>query len=181
MRKLLILGAVLLVLAGALFIAAKNFDLYLEENRVWLAEQASSAICRSVTFDEIGVSFRGGLGARVTSVAIGEDLAFGKGEFLRADRIDAVIKILPALRGRYEVARVEIDAPEINIIKTQSGFNFDSLGRAAGDQAPAAERDTPAGALPFLVSSLRISAGRLRYSDRSASPASELNVDRLDF
>jgi uncharacterized protein involved in outer membrane biogenesis len=181
MRKLLILGAVLLVLAGALFIAAKNFNLYLEENRVWLAEQASSAIGRSVTFDEIGVSFRGGLGARVTSVAIGEDLAFGKGEFLRADRIDAVIKILPALRGRYEVARVEIDAPEINIIKTQSGFNFDSLGRAADDQAPAAERDTPAGALPFLVSSLRISAGRLRYSDRSASPASELNVDRLDF
>jgi len=181
MRKILILGAVLLILAGALFIAANNLNRYLTENREWLAEQASSALGRSVAFDEIGVSLRGGLGARVTSVAIGEDPAFGKGAFLRADRIDAVIKILPALRGRYEVARIEIDAPEINVIKTQSGFNFDSLGPAGGDRAPAAEQDTPAGALPLLVSSLRISDGRLQFTDRSASPASELNVDHLDF
>jgi AsmA protein len=181
MRKILILGAVLLVLAGALFVAASNLNRYLAENREWLAEQASSALGRSVAFDEIGVSFRGGFGARVTSIAIGEDPAFGKGEFLRADRIDAVIKILPALRGRYEVARVEIDAPEIEVIKTRSGYNFDSLGRAAGEQTPAAEPDTPAGALPFLVSSLRIGDGRLRFIDRSASPASELSVDHLDF
>jgi uncharacterized protein involved in outer membrane biogenesis len=181
MRKALILGAVLLILAGALFVAANNLNRYLAENRDWLAEQASSALGRSVAFDEIGVSLRGGLGARVTSVAIGEDPAFGNGEFLRADRIDAVIKILPALRGRYEVARVEIDAPEINVIKTRSGFNFDSLGRAAGDRAPTTEPDTPAGALPFLVSSLRISDGRMQFTDRSASPASELSVDRLDF
>jgi uncharacterized protein involved in outer membrane biogenesis len=181
MRKILILGAVLLILAGALIVAASNLNSYLSENREWLAEQASSAVSRSVTFDEIGVSLRGGLGARVTSVAIGEDPAFGEGAFLRADRIDVVIKILPALRGRYEVARVEIDAPEINIIKTPSGFNFDSVGRVAGDQPPAAEHDTPAGALPFLVSSLRISDGRVQFIDRSASPASELNVERLDF
>ena len=182
MRKLLILGGVLLVLAGALFVAAINFNHYLDENREWLAEHASAALGRSVAFDEIGVSLRGGLGARVTSVAIGEDPAFGKGEFLRAGRIDAVIKILPALRGRYEVARVEIDAPEINIVKTRSGFNFDSLGGAAGKSAMAAEPGTPAaGALPFLVSSLQIRDGRLQYSDRSATPASELNVDRFDF
>jgi uncharacterized protein involved in outer membrane biogenesis len=182
MRKLVILGAVLLVLAVALFVAANNLNRYLDENREWIAEQATSALGRSVAFDEIGVSFRGGLGARVTSVVIGEDPVFGEGEFLRADRIDAVIKILPALRGRYEVARVEIDAPEINIIKVQSGFNFDSLGPASGDPTPDAEPETPAtGALPFLVSSLRISDGRLQFSDRSVSPASELNVERLDF
>jgi AsmA protein len=182
MRKLLILGGVLLVLAVALIIAAGNLNHYLEENRDWLAEQASTALGRSVVFDEIGVSFRGGLGARVTSVAIGEDPAFGKGDFLRADRIDAAIKILPALRGRYEVARVEIDAPEIHIIKTQGGFNFDSLGSTSGDPAPEAEQEAPAaGALPFLVSSLRIDDGRLQFSDRSVSPASELKVERLDF
>jgi len=181
MRKILVLGVVLLVLAGALFVAASNLNRYLAENREWLADQASSALGRSVAFDKIGISLRGGLGARVTSVAIGEDPAFGKGEFLRADRIDAVIKILPALRGRYEVARIEIDAPEINVIKTRSGFNFDSLGRAAGDPTPAAERDTPAGALPLLVSSLRIGDGRLRFIDRSKSPVLELNVEHLDF
>ncbi len=182
MRKVLILGAVLLILVGALFVAASNLNRYLEDNREWLAQQASSALGRPVAFDEIGVSLRGGLGARVTSVTIGEDPAFGKGEFLRADRIDAVIKILPALRGRFEVARVEIDTPEINIIKTRSAFNFDSLGRAAAAQAQTEQKEDPAaGTLPLLVSSLRINDGRLQFIDRSVSPASELNVDRLDF
>jgi len=180
MRKILILGVVLLVLAGALFIAALNLNRYLEENRAWIAEQASGALGRPVAFDEIGVSLRGGLGARITSVAIGEDPAFGKGEFLRAGRIDAVIKILPALRGRYEVARIEIDAPEIQVIKTRSGFNFDSLGSASGKPAPKAEKQTPAaGAL--LVSSLRIREGKLSYTDRTATPAAELDVEQLDF
>jgi len=181
MRKILILGAVLLILAGALFVAANNLNRYLADNRDWLAGQASSALGRTVAFDEIGVSLRGGLGARVTSVAIGEDPAFGNAAFLRAHRIDAVIKILPALRGRYEVARIEIESPEINVIKTRSGFNFDSLGRDAGDSAEVAERDAPAGALPFLVSSLRIGNGRLQFTDRTASPASELSVEHLDF
>jgi AsmA protein len=182
MRKILILGAVLLVLAGALFFAAINLNHYLAENRAWLAEQASAALGRPVAFDEIGVSLRGGLGARVTSVAIGEDPTFGKGDFLRAGRIDAVIKILPALRGRYEVARVEIDAPEIHVIKTRSGFNFDSLGRASGNSARPAEQEPPAaGALPLLVSSVRIRDGKLQYVDRSSSPASELGVEHLDF
>ena len=140
MRKILILGAVLLFLVGALLFAASNLNSYLAENREWLAEQASLALGRSVAFEEIGISFRGGLGARVTSVAIGEDPTFGKEDFLRADRIDAVIKILPALRGRYEVASVEIDAPEIHVIKTRDGFNFDSLGRAANDRQAADEQ-----------------------------------------
>ncbi len=181
MRKILILGAVLLILAGALFVAANNLNRYLADNRDWLAERASSALGRSVAFDEIGVSLRGGLGARVSAVEIGEDPSFGDGAFLRADRVDAVIKILPALRGRYEVARVEIDAPEVSVIKTRSGFNFDSIGRAAGDRARRPESDDPAGALPLLVSSLRIRDGRVRFVDRSASPASELSVEQLDF
>jgi uncharacterized protein involved in outer membrane biogenesis len=181
MRKILILGALLLFLIGALLVAANNLNSYLAENREWLAEQASSAVGRSVAFEEIGISFRGGLGARVTSVAIGEDPTFGKEDFLRADRIDAVIKILPALRGRYEVARVEIDAPEIYVIKTRDGFNFDSLGRAADDRAAADKQEAPTGALPLFVSSLRIRDGRLQYTDRSAPPASELNIDDLDF
>ena len=65
MRKVLILGAVLLVLIGGLFVAASNLNRYLEDNREWLAQQASSALGRPVTFDKIGVSLRGGLGARV--------------------------------------------------------------------------------------------------------------------
>ena len=87
MRKILILGALLLFLVGALLVAANNLNSYLAENREWLAEQVSSALGRSVAFEEIGISFRGGLGARVTSVSIGEDPTFGKEDCRRAERI----------------------------------------------------------------------------------------------
>ena len=94
-RRLLILGAVLVVLAGAVWLAAANANRYLESHRDWLAEQASTALGRPVAFDAIGVSFRRGLGVRVSDVVIGEDSAFGKEAFLRATRVDAALKILP--------------------------------------------------------------------------------------
>ncbi|HXV37557.1 MAG TPA: AsmA-like C-terminal region-containing protein, partial [Myxococcota bacterium] len=177
MRKLLIAFAVLLVLAGGLWYAAHNLNRYLEENRDWLAEQASTALGRPVAFDEIGVSLRGGLGARVTSVAIGDDPAFGKEDFLRAERIHAVIRILPALRGRYEVSRIELDAPAIRIIKTRQGFNFDSIARGSKPEEPAPGPK----AIPFVVSALRIRDGVIVFEDRTASPPSELRVEQLAF
>ena len=181
MRRLLILGAVLVVMAGAVFLAAANANRYLESHRDWLAEQASTALGRPVAFDAIGVSFRRGLGVRVSDVVIGEDSAFGKEAFLRATRIDAAIKILPALRGHYELARIEIDAPQINLIKSKGGFNFASIGGAKGEPPPKAEAEpSPSRALPLLVSSLRIRDGRVQFVDRTASPASTLRVDQID-
>ena len=181
MRRLFIVGAVLVVLAGAVFLAAANANRYLESHREWLAQQASTALGRPVAFDAIGVSFRRGLGVRVSDVVIGEDSAFGKEAFLRATRIDVAIKLLPALRGHFELARIEIDAPQINLIQSKGGFNYASIGRAKGAPSPKAEAETsPGRALPLLVSSLRIRDGRVQLVDRTASPASTLRVDQLD-
>lgn len=71
MRKLLIVLVVLLVLAGIAAFAVSNFNTYLQNNREWLAEQASAVLGRPVAFEEVGVSFRGGLGARVEALSIG--------------------------------------------------------------------------------------------------------------
>ncbi len=188
MRKLLILLVVLLVLAGIAAFAVSNFNTYLQSNREWLAEQASTALGRSVAFDEIGVSFRGGLGASVGDLSIGDDPAFSKESFLKVGRAHVVVKILPALSGRYEVDRVVLESPRVNVIRTKAGFNFDSIGKGPGgkpaEDAPAEAGDVAAAggeALPFLVSLMDISDGRLSFVDRSASPASEMVVEKLDF
>lgn len=188
MRKLLVAVVVLLVLVGAVAFAASKLNTYLQDNREWLAGQVSAALGRPVSFDEIGVSFRGGLGARVTDLSIGDDAAFSKDQFLQVARADVVVKILPALRGSYEVKRVVLDAPTVNVIRGKSGFNFESIGKA-GDR-PAAESTAPpepeaeAGgseAIPLLVSLMEIRDGRLSFVDRTTSPATEMVVEQLDF
>ncbi len=187
MKKLLILFVVLLLLVGAGVFAVTNFNGYLQDNRVWLAERASAALGRPISFDEIGVSFRGGLGARVGNVSIGDDPAFSKDKFLEVGRADVVVKIWPALFGRYEVDRVVLAAPKVNVIRTKDGFNFDSIGQSVDRPVPGtAAPDTgassgDAGTLPLLVSVLRISDGRLSFTDRTASPASELLIEHVDF
>ncbi len=185
MRKLLILVVVLLLLVGAGGFAAYNFNSYLQNNRRWLGEQASLALGRSVSFDEIGLSFRNGLGARIGNLRIGDDPAFSPEEFLDVGRADILVEMMPILSGRYEIRQIVLDAPQVNIIEKQSGFNFDSLGQSGDAPAAAAKGDASAGgeggALPFLVSVLRIRDGRVRYIDQSAAKASEMLIEHLDF
>src|SRR5262245_6389500 len=74
MRKWIVL-AIVLAVAIAAVIAARNLDAYLNSNRVWLAARLEQALGRKVAFDEIGVSFAGGLGVRIKGVRIADDPA----------------------------------------------------------------------------------------------------------
>src|SRR5215470_12222436 len=66
MRKWLLAGGVtLLVVAGIVAFALANLGRFLERDRGWIAAQASHAVGRAVHFDEIGVSLRGGIAARL--------------------------------------------------------------------------------------------------------------------
>ena len=77
MRRWAILGVLLVALVAIAVLAVSNLSSYLNRNRAWLAEQVGTALGRPVEFDEIGVSLRGGLGARVTNVRIGDDAVPG--------------------------------------------------------------------------------------------------------
>jgi len=197
MRKLVIVLVVLAVVVGAVLFALANFNSYLHDNRQWLADEASAALGRPVEFDDIGVSFRGGFGAALKNFSIADDPAYSKGNFVEVGEANVVVKILPALRGRYEVERVVLVAPRVNIVRRKSGFNFETFGAKAGAEAdrpaPAAPASTaasgasdeaavaPGEGLPLVVSLLEIRQGRFRLVDETTSPASEVVVDRVDF
>lgn len=187
MRKLGILLVLLAVLAAAAIFAVSNLNGYLQRNRAWLAERVSTALGREVTFKDVGVSFRGGLGARVSGLSISDDPAFSDEEFLRVDSADVAMRILPALRGRYEVRKVVLDAPRINVIRTSRGYNFESIGALQKETPPSDSAPSPTtqgngepGALPLLVSLVNIRDGRVRVIDRTTTPNSEIAVDDLD-
>jgi uncharacterized protein involved in outer membrane biogenesis len=131
MRKWLVAAVVVaLGLAVVVAVALRNASGYLREHRDWVAEQASSALGRPVTFGDVGMSVWGGLGARVTDLRIGEAPAFAAtdDDFVRVGSVRVVVRILPALVGRYEVRRLVLEQPRVHLVWTKDGLNAASLG-----------------------------------------------------
>ncbi|GIW41774.1 MAG: hypothetical protein KatS3mg076_2351 [Candidatus Binatia bacterium] len=191
MRKWLWAFFLLIALLGAaLFWAASRLDSYLEEHREWLAEKASESVGRPTSFSEVGVGFRGGLSVRVKDLRIGDDPAFSREEFLRVDEAYVRLRLLPLLFGRYEIARVVLERPEIHLVRTSRGLNAATLGQGreagprAGEEAPTeGKKPGPRAveALPLLVSDVEVRSARVRYVDRTSAPPSEVLLDGVDL
>ena len=184
MRKLMLLVAIVLLIAvGGLAVIAFNFDSYLNDNRDWIAEQAEATLGRSVSFGEARISLQGGLSVRVADLRIGDDPAFASDPFVSADAIDLRVSIMPALFGNIEIGRIVLQSPSITVIKTARGMSTDSLG---GDSQPSSKAEqgesAPDSEVPeFLVSMIDIRNGTLRYVDKTAKPAAEQTIGRLDL
>ena len=142
MRKWIVLGVILLLIAGAVVLAFANLNSYLNRNKDWLADQIANALGRKVSFSEIGVQLFGGFGARIKDLTIADDPAFSKDDFVKAGDVQVSMALWPALFGRYEVKRVVLVKPEVSIIRTKEGFNYDSIGGKSpqSPKAPGARR-----------------------------------------
>jgi uncharacterized protein involved in outer membrane biogenesis len=181
-RWLVVLLVVMLLGVGALAVAVVNLDAWINANRDAVAEQVKGAIGREVAFGEVGLSLRGGLGVRVAQLRIGDDPAFSKEDFVSADAAELRVKILPALLGRIEVARVVLLTPRVTVIQTAQGLSTDSLG-GREEQKPGQipPEETPSSAaLPLLVSLVDVRDGTLRFVDRTAKQPETLEVAQLD-
>ena len=171
-----------LVVVGALALLAANLNSYLQENREWVAEQAQSVLGRPLSFGEAGISLMGGVGVRVADLRIGDDPAFSKEDFVRADAVDVRVAILPLLTGSVEVTRVVLRAPAITVIQTAKGLSTDSLGGGGKAAKKPAAGEAGEGGLPdFVIAVVDITDGTLHFIDKTARPAAEQSIQKLDF
>ena len=171
-----------LVVAGALALLAANLNSYLQENREWVAEQAQSVLGRPLSFGEARISLMGGVGVRVADLRIGDDPAFSKEDFVRADVVDVRVAILPLLTGTVEVNRVVLRAPAITVIQTAKGLSTDSLGGGGKAAKKPAAGEPGEGGLPdFVIAVVDITDGTLHFIDKTARPAAEQSIQKLDF
>lgn len=190
MRRWLVVGAaVLLAGAVAVALALSRLNAYLIANRTSLATQASTALGRPVTFDDIGVSLRGGGSARITNLQVGDDPRFGGGDFLRAESAVVTVSPLAALRGLLRVRSVVVDAPQLTLIRDAEGWNVDSLlspaaGAPAAPSAPAASAPaTPIADPPMIgpgIGSVTLRDGTLQVSDRARQPPTTATIDQVN-
>lgn len=172
-----LLLAVVVITCATIGYVAVNLGSYLTANRDVIAERVSRTLGRPVRFDRLELSFGRGLGIAVRDLAVAEDPQFGDGDFLAARSAFVQIRILPALFGRYEVARVSLESPEISLMRTADGANFETLAAGESESSDGSRAESRA----IAVALLDIEDATIRYSDRTRKPAQEISVSQLDF
>ncbi len=185
MRKLILCGCVLLLVIGGLLVfAAYNLNDLANQNKDQLLAQAEQALGRKVQVGEIGLTFWGGIGARLRNFALADDPAFSSDNFVQAADLQVNVKLMPLLNQKIEVKRVILHDPVIRVIRNAQGiFNFASLSGGDMPDAPPDASDTTAsigsGGIPLLVALVNITNGDIQYTDQQENTA--LRISQLDL
>jgi hypothetical protein len=83
MRKWIIAGVILIVLAGAGAAALLNLNSLIARNRDFLIGRAEQALGRKLTVGDVEATLLGGVGVRLTNFSMSDDPGYSTAEFVR--------------------------------------------------------------------------------------------------
>ena len=120
MKKAIIIG---LSVVFSLLIAAVALPFVIDLNKYkgTVKEQAKPYLPRDFDFSSMDLTILKGFGVEMKGLRIGENPAFGKGDFLNLGRLDVKVKLLPLLKGQLEVEKVILNKPEIHLFRNAKG------------------------------------------------------------
>ncbi len=141
--------------------------LYVTENRVraLVITPAEKALQRKVTLGSVKVSLFGGV--TLHDLAIKEK--DGTHDFVHMDGFTLRYSLLPLLKKKLVITRIEMQSPYIQIFRDASGhFNYETLGVL---QKKASKEKKEGGGLPLpvTVKEIRISKAHLVFKDASGT------------
>jgi len=175
MRKWIVAAVLLLAFTALAIVAVVNLNTLIKQNEDYLIARAEGALGRKVQVGDVGVTLWGGIGASLKQFSIADDPAFSDEPFVRAADLQVNLKLLPLLRKQFQISRIILHRPVINIVRNQDGqFNFSSIGRAREEKEkkqrqekePPGPPDRSAGAPPLLILLANVTSGEIRYTDR---------------
>ena len=128
------------------------------------------ALGRKITVDTIEVTLSP-VGARLVNFAMPDDPAFSADAFLLAKDLRVDFRFLPLLIGQFRFKRLVLESPLITIVRDARGqYNFASSAHNEKNEqgkedsrknSSAKKQDSQL----FLIASLNVSDGTLRYRD----------------
>jgi len=166
-RVLVIVLAVLLVL-----VAAVKIFLPAEKIRDLALAQARERLGREVTVDGVSVSLKGGLGVRLTDLAVHNPDGFPGDPFLQAGSFDLKLALGPLLKKQVQITRLVLDRPALNLAVDSDGnnnFTFaqpESEAAAGGGSESGSDESAP---LAVTIPTLTVSNGSVVYADARAA------------
>ena len=196
MRRLIIgIGIFIVVVIAALFIFAATFDV--NKYRGTIQTQLEKRLGRQVQLGDMHLKVFPPR-FQVNNLAISEDPKFSAdAPFVKAQQLDVSPKLLPLLHREVEISSLNLERPNVNLIKNNAGiWNFSTLGennpetppspQPKGDDGkpPAAQKpegnNPPSSQQQFSLGELTIRDGQLSVLDQKTSKTPSL-YDHIDI
>jgi AsmA protein len=118
-------------------LAAAAIPLFVDANtfRPMIESRLSAVFSRKVTLGALSLSVMTG-SLVANDLAIAEDPKFGQAPFFSAKRLRIGVQMKPLIFNRQLIVRsLEVDAPQIHLIRAEDGtWNFSTLSHGAGSQ-----------------------------------------------
>jgi len=126
-RKIIyVVGGVVVLLL--LVVVLLPFVIDANRFRPEIESSLNSALNRKVDIGNIRLSILSG-GVTVENVSISDDPSFNTGPFLKAKSLSVNLELLPLIFSRaIHVTGLTIDEPSVTLLRSQSGWNFSTLG-----------------------------------------------------
>jgi hypothetical protein len=143
-----------------------------------IANSISRAVARPVEIGAVHLRFLPQPGFDLDNLIIHEDAAFGAEPMLRAREVTAVVRLRSLVRGRLDIARLELTEPSLNLVRRADGrWNLEDLLERTERTplAPTAKSKSEARpGFPYIESS----SGRINFkTGQEKKPYALLNAD----
>jgi hypothetical protein len=146
--------------------------------KVRIANSISRAVARPVEIGAVHLRFLPQPGFDLDNLVIDEDPAFGAEPMLRAREVTAVVRLTALVRGRLDIARLELTEPSLNLVRRADGrWNWEDLLERTERTplAPTAKSKSEARpGFPYIEAS----SGRINFkAGQEKKPYALLNAD----
>ena len=143
-----------------------------------IANSISRAVARPVEIGSVHLRFLPQPGFDLDNLVIDEDPEFGAEPMLRAPEVTAVVRLTSLLRGRLDIARLELTEPSLNLVRRADGrWNWEALLERA-ERTPLAPTAKPKSEARPGFPYIEASSGRINFkAGQEKKPYALLNAD----
>jgi len=159
---------------------------FVDKNRERIREEIEKSLGRAVKFDDLRLSFWGGIGLLAKHLSIAEDPRFAATPFIQTRELRMELRWLPLFLGNIEIKKFALDEPEVQIIKNEEGiFNLSALAgserraretKRESREVKEAKKRHP---LSIFPSAIYVSKGKIDYIDRSFKEPVEIGIRNI--
>ena len=156
-KILIIVGAIVALLLIVILILPSLIDA--NRFKPEIQSQIGTALGRTVQIGNIKLSIFSG-GVVVDDLAISDDPAFSKGQFLTAKQLTVGVHLVPLIFSKQlEVESLTIDQPQVTLLRNSAGvWNYSSMGTAKSGAKPASASSS---ANSLSVGKIEITNGKI--------------------
>jgi len=143
-----------------------------------IAASISAGLARPVEVGSVHLRLLPRPGFDLENLVVYDDPAFGQEPMLRAPEVTADLRLMSLVRGRLEIARLDLTDPSLNLVHGDNGrWNLEALLRHASSVplAPTAKAKSEARpAFPYI----QVSSGRINFKvGQEKKPYALTNAD----